>query len=396
MSATETVPAADRPVRGPGPRILVVEGALRDNGGLRVSHDLARRWQAAGARVRFLVLETVAPTVPLLQPDPGLDVRFASGKVRRFRSAVVPVVLGALRHARRADVVVSGSEVGYNLLVGWAAARVTRTPFVVLVQNSLPRAVAAWTPAALRPLLSAVHRRVDAAVCVSPGLVEEVRRAGLPADRIHTAAIGIDVEATLQRVRDAGGPVRSASGRTRLVAAGRLAEQKGFDVLLDAVARVVAAGRDVELVLVGAGPLREVLQRQVAELGLGEHVELAGHVADPQPLLAGADLFVLSSRYEGNGSLVLLEALAHGVPVVATDCPTGPRYVLRDGEVGDLVPVEDPQALADAVLRHLDDPEPLRRKAQLGPARARDFDQGPAAEEVARVLRSVHRRGRRG
>ena len=381
-----------RPSSGRGPRVLVVEGALRDNGGLRVSLDLARRWQDLGARVRFLVLENVEPDGPMLQPDPQLDTRWGSAQVRRFRSAAPRVLVNVLRHVRRADVVVSGSEVGYGLLIGWLAARATGTPFVVLVQSSLPRAVAAWTPARLRPALTAVHRRVDAAVCVSPGLVDDVLEVGLPADRVHVADVGIDVDARLAAVAAHGGPVRSTSGRTRLVAAGRLSAQKGFDVLLDALALVVADGGDVELVLVGAGEEDERLRAQAERLGLGDRVDFAGHVGHLQALLAGADLFVLSSRYEGNGSLVLLEALAHGTPVVATDCPTGPRHVLRDGEVGDLVPVEDPRALADAVLAFCRDPAPLRRKARLGPARARDFDQQRAAVQIARLLAELTRR----
>jgi glycosyltransferase involved in cell wall biosynthesis len=379
-------------VTPPGPRVLLIEGALRDNGGLRVSIGLARRWQELGARVRFLVLENVRPDAPMLEPDPALDVRWGSARVRRFRSAAPRVVLNTLRHARRADVVVSGSEVGYGLLVGWAAARATGTPFVVLVQSSLPRAVAVWTPARLRPLLGAVHRRVDAAVCVSPGLVDDVVEAGLPAERVHVAAVGIDVAATLRAVEAQGGPRRPAPGRTRFVAAGRLAEQKGFDVLLDAFARVAAARDDVELEVVGAGPLDAELRARAEALGLGERVTFPGHVADLQARLAGADAFVLSSRYEGNGSLVLLEALAHGRPVIATDCPTGPRHVLRDGALGDLVPPEDPAALAEAMLAFARDPAPLRAKAAGAPARAWDFDQDAAALEVAQVLAGVLRR----
>ncbi|WP_328292780.1 glycosyltransferase [Kineococcus sp. NBC_00420] len=383
-------PASGTP--GPGPRVLLIEGALRDNGGLRVSLDLARRWQAMGARVRFLVLENVEPDGPMLQPDPALDTRWGSAQVRRFRSAVPRIVATTVRHARRADVVVSGSEVGYGLLIGWAAAKIAGKPFVVLVQSSLPRAVAAWTPARLRPLLTSVHQRVDAAVCVSPGLVDDVVEVGLPAERIHVADIGIDVAATRQAALDQGGPRRPTSGRTRFVAAGRLAQQKGFDVLLEAVARVVAAGDDVELEIVGAGELDADLKAQAELLGLGDRVEFPGHVGDLQARLAGADAFVLSSRYEGNGSLVLLEALAHGRPVIATDCPTGPRFVLRDGELGDLVPTEDVTALADALSAFVRDPEPLLRKASGAVNRAWDFDQDAAALEVATILAGLVRR----
>ncbi|MFC0465292.1 glycosyltransferase [Kineococcus gynurae] len=351
-----------------------------------MSHDFAFRWTREGHRVRFLVLEAVADGPGVFTPEPELDVVFASPRPGRFRRTAPRILAETFGQVRRADVVVSGSEVGYQLLFGWLATRVLRKRFVMLVQSRLPDAVAAWTPGRLRPLLSFVHRRVDAAVCVSPGLVPDVLAAGVPAERIHVARVGIDSDEVLRRAGRDGGPERGS--RPRIVAVGRLARQKGFDVLLDAFARARGAGLDAELVVVGEGEEREALEAQAAELGVADRVHLPGHVPDAQTIIAGADLFVLSSRYEGLG-LVLLEALAHGVPVIATDCPTGPRHVLDDGRHGELVPVEDADALGRAIRRHFERPQDRRGGGVPSQQRARTFDQAAAAEDLAAYLESL-------
>jgi glycosyltransferase involved in cell wall biosynthesis len=150
--------------------------------------------------------------------------------------------------------------------------------------------------------------------------------------------------------------------------------------LLHALARV-RRERDVRLVVLGRGPLRERLSELAAELGVGEAVRMPGVVANPFAYLARASAFVLSSAWEGLPN-VLLEALACGCPVVATDCPSGPREILADGRHGRLVPVADPEALAAAILATLDappDPGPLR-------ARAADFALARSADRYLEVL----------
>ena len=392
---------ASVPAAGAAPRILLIEGALRDNGGLRVSHDLARRWAAADVPVTLLVLERVAPVPPMFAPAPGVPWVYASGRVRRFRTALPWVLVGLLRHSLRADVLISGSEVGWGLLLGWGVARATRRPFFTMVHSPLQRAVDDWRPARLRPALRWVHRHVDRAFCVAPGLVGPMVSNGLPAERVEVTPVGIDVDDVIRRGRATSGDAADdaalddaalddavASG-PMLVGMGRLAPAKGFDLLVDASARVQRLGLRHRLVIVGEGPSRSALEGQIAATGFADRIRLVGHLDEPQPTLAGADLFVLSSRHEGNGSLVLLEALAHGRPVVAADCETGPREVLHDGALGELVAVEDVDALAAALAGFVRDPGPLRAKALSGPARARDFDQAAAAQFLLDRVREV-------
>ena len=140
----------------------------------------------------------------------------------------------------------------------------------------------------------------------------------------------------------------------RIVAVGRLTRQKGFDVLLQAFAEL-SRHRRANLLILGEGPERQNLERQAERLGLRDRVHLPGFDPNPYAYMARADLFVLSSRFEGSPN-ALKEALALGTPVVATDCRSGPGQILQNGRYGPLVPVEDPQALAEAMEQGLASP----------------------------------------
>ncbi|WP_251963228.1 glycosyltransferase, partial [Salinibacter ruber] len=118
---------------------------------------------------------------------------------------------------------------------------------------------------------------------------------------------------------------------------GRLVEEKGFSTLLRAFAEVVRARR-ARLVILGEGKERPVLEQQAERLGVSDHVWMPGFVSNPMKYMADAEAFVLSSKSEGLGN-VLVEAMACGTPVVSTDCPGGPSEVLQEGKHGRLVPV---------------------------------------------------------
>lgn len=164
---------------------------------------------------------------------------------------------------------------------------------------------------------------------------------------------------------DVSGSDRLAAGKTklptagsagpRLLAIGRLDAQKGFDLLLEAIARV-RLHRPWELAIVGDGPEKEALELQSERLGLGGAIHWVGAVANPFPYYRWADVVVMPSRYEGFPN-VLLEAMALGRAVIACDCKTGPRELTEGGRFGVLVPVGDIAALADAILALGADPE---------------------------------------
>ena len=139
---------------------------------------------------------------------------------------------------------------------------------------------------------------------------------------------------------------------------------KDFATLLAAFAKVLAR-RPARLIVLGKGRLLPTLTAQAEELGVARHVDFPGFVKNPYAFMAKAGVFVLSSRHEGLGN-VLIQAMACGCPVVSTDCRYGPAEILEDGRWGELVPVGDSLALSEAMLRTLDRPPPseaLRERA---------------------------------
>jgi glycosyltransferase involved in cell wall biosynthesis len=166
-------------------------------------------------------------------------------------------------------------------------------------------------------------------------------------------------------------PDRTSDGRT-LTAVGRLAPQKRFDLLLDAFARLAPRFPEWRLEIWGEGPERVALERQRDALGLSNRVSLPGVSSNPGEWTASADVFVMTSEYEGWAN-VLAEALAAGVPAVAFDCPFGPREILGKNNAGVLVPFGDVAALAESLAQLLENPGLRAHYSKNGRKRAADF-----------------------
>jgi glycosyltransferase involved in cell wall biosynthesis len=164
-----------------------------------------------------------------------------------------------------------------------------------------------------------------------------------------------------------------------IISAGRLETVKDYPTLIRAF-KLLRERQDVRLLILGEGAERENLEKLIESLELQDNVWLAGFVSNPFAYMKKASLFVLSSIFEGFGN-VIVEAMACGVPVVSTNCPSGPSEILENGKWGELVPVGDPAALAEAMAKSLNSKEkPDVRK------RAMDFTVDKAVEEHLNIL----------
>ncbi|CAI8944847.1 glycosyltransferase [Methylocaldum szegediense] len=201
-----------------------------------------------------------------------------------------------------------------------------------------------------------MYAAVDRIVAVSEGVAEDTRRiARLPPEKIVVIRNPVITPDMLEKSRmPVDHPWFESSNIPVILGAGRLTRQKDFSTLIRAFARVRST-IDSRLLILGEGRLRPDLEKLAARLGIADAVSLPGHVANPYAYMARSSLFVLSSAWEGSPN-VLTEALALGTPVVSTDCPSGPREILRDGRFGPLVPVGDAERLAEAMLNMLQSP----------------------------------------
>lgn len=315
-------------------------------------------------------------------------------ELRVLRVPRLLAAVGSLRRELREfapDLVYSlMDEPSLVMSLALRAAR-SRARFVVSVQNSYERMTGPHASGARRltyRLLPWFYRRVDALVAISRGVAQDIARMS-PRLAARTRVIynaGYDDETLALAARAVPLPEVPAGHRV-VVACGRLTLQKGFTHLLGAFAQVSQAVPSV-LWLVGTGELEAELRERARALGIDDRVEFLGFRGNPYAVMRRGDVFVLSSLWEGFGN-VIVEAMAVGTPVVASDCPHGPGEIIEEGASGLLVPPADEAALATAVLRVLRDPALAERLRQAGLARSRAFSGPSIGGEYAAAFRDV-------
>ena len=257
-------------------------------------------------------------------------------------------------------------------------------PLVVTVHNAPPSA--GVNGAIYQALELIVARSAAAVLCVSPDLEERMRRAGArDVGRALVPSPGNAGPGSAELGRAAREAIgREPGGRPLIVAAGRLAPQKGFATLIEAATRWQDLSPAPLLAIAGEGPLRGELTASAAPLGAA--VRFLGHRADVPALLAAADVFVLPSVWEGQ-PLIVQEALRAGRPIVATRAGGIPDLTGEDGAL--LIPPGDPAALAAAVRRVLTSPSLARRLADAALTRARTL---PSENDAIEAAIAVYRR----
>jgi glycosyltransferase involved in cell wall biosynthesis len=357
-------------------RIAILLPDLRPGGAERLHLELAREWRRRCIGVDFVLRQARGELLAQLPPSAQV-VDLAAARVR---ATLRPLVAYLRKDPPEALL----AAMWPLTCIAASAARSAGYNGRVVVSEHAPQSLSYADRGALHNTLMKATMRVgyrlaDARVGVSSGVADDMARlSGMDRSRITV----IHNPAATGRVVEAGyGVPPVLAGRTGpiLLTVGTLKAVKRHDLLIRAFAKLPRL--DATLCILGEGQERSALETLIGSLGLQDRVLLAGYQADPAPWYAHADLFVLSSDHEGFGN-VIVEALEHGLPVVSTNCPTGPREILEDGKYGTLVPVGDVQALADAMdaaLVRQHDREALKRRAQ-------DFSVDKAADAYLDLL----------
>ncbi|MDF2757558.1 MAG: glycosyl transferase group 1 [Thermomicrobiales bacterium] len=333
-----------------GARIALFTRDLAGGGIGRVIVNLATGFAERGHDVDIVLARRRGPY--LAQLAPGVRV-IDLGVDRTLRC--VPGLVRYLRRERPRALLACAD--GANVVALWAK-RLAGSPVRLLISThtSLSRNAREASQARGRLIPYFVRRFypwADDVIAVSQGVADDLAAtAQLDRERIRVIYNPVDIRGIIEAATaPLDHPWFGPGEPPVIVSAGRLTRQKDYPTLIRAFGRV-RQRRPARLLILGEGEDRPALEALARELGVGADLSLPGFVANPYPFLAAARLFVLSSAWEGFGN-VLIEAMALGTPVIATDCPSGPAEILGHGRYGTLVPVGDHVALAQAMASGL-------------------------------------------
>jgi len=282
----------------------------------------------------------------------------------RARWAVLPLLI-YFRKTRPSLVITTPAHVIPATLIAGRLAGVPVVPWEQTILSYdkpfLPFLTKHIVPVARRTL----YRWLAAIAAVSSDVAREVK-----SEYIGKQVFVLPNPCCVDCIREAAGPVQHNKGELcKLITVGRLIHQKGIDVLLKALHLLRKQGlRSWQLEILGDGPMRHQYQRMAVELGLEGYVKFMGYVTNPYLRMVQSDIFVHAARWEGFG-MVIVEAMALGLPIVATSCPGGPKEILDHGRYGRLVPPDNPDALAETLAELIHNPAERQRLSEAARTR---------------------------
>ena len=355
-------------------RIAILLPDLRGGGAERLHILLANHWHAQGIKVDFVLMRRHGELLGLLPEGIGIFDLSAD----RIRNAIVP--LSRYLRKSRPDIIIAAMwPLTSAAVLSW---RLAGKPGRLYLSDHIQLSISCVQELKISPwYLGAVMRLTYPAasglIAVSEGVKQDMCRLGGFADSqvrciYNPAAIGVSSQSEPKNARQR---MWGAGFDHHILSTGTLKAQKDHATLIRAFG-LLPASLHAKLTILGEGALRPELEALVQQLGLQGRVAMPGFVVDPYPWYRTADLFVLSSRWEGFGN-VIVEALECGVPVVSTDCQSGPAEILENGRIGKLVPIQDPVALAAGMATSLT--EPVDRDLLM--RRARDFSVSAIADQ---------------
>ncbi len=344
-------------------KIALFLPVLVGGGAERVMVNLADELAKLGRNVDFVLAKADGPYLHQVPPAVNI-VDLHTGRTRNS----LPGLIDYLNKTRPRALISGLDNVNVLAVLANKLAR-SSTKSIITLHNTYSEKIKHQTVFSLgwftRQMMTWLYPKADEIVAVSQGVADDYRKTiGLPAERIKVIYNPV-INATLYAKAEEAlsHPWFAPEAPPVVLSAGRLTEQKNYAALIRAVARV----KDkcpVRLMILGEGELRGELEALVATLGLQELVSLPGFVKNPYQYMARAGVFALSSRWEGLPT-VLIEAMALGIPVVSSNCRSGPEEILQAGRLGWLVPVDDIEGLAAAIAEALTARTPRYRSEDL-------------------------------
>jgi glycosyltransferase involved in cell wall biosynthesis len=333
---------------------LTVLASFSGEGGVeRMLLNLLNGFASRGLKVDLLLIKSNSKHLSELHPN-ITTIELGS---KHTLTSLLPLTR-YLRSHQPASLLVAKDRAGRLAVL---ARRLSGSPtrLVVRLGTNLSAALAHRSRIKLwlrRTPIRLLYPGIDCIIAVSEGVKQDtIEVAGIEPGRIEVVRNPVLTPRLLElAAQPSPHPWLDDTAVPVILGAGRLTVQKDFASLLRAFARL-RASRSCRLIILGDGRQERLLKELAVELGIEEDLSLPGFTTNPYAYMARAELFVLSSRWEGSPN-VLTEAMALGTPVVATDCPSGPRETLDGGRYGPLVPVGDWQALAEAMAQSLDNP----------------------------------------
>lgn len=310
----------------------------------------------------------------------SITVKYALEKGNRFTRKPLEVLKKMVKESKEVDLIVSSLELT-TTYISIVAGAIASKPTIGWVHINLDEFKVA-KKLSHRILLKSLYPLLSGVIAVSNGVKESVEKI-VPSLRGKTEVVYNPLP--VQEIQKMGNEnIIFESNNPMVLAAGRLTYQKSFGFLIRCHANLIRQGIIHDLVILGDGEEKEELQSLIKKLGVEETVFLMGFQENPYSWIGKADVFVLSSRFEGFG-MVIGEAMALGVPVVSTDCPSGPVELLNNGEYGILVESQNKEEMCNAIKNMLNDKD-VRKLYQLkGLERVEHFDESniiPQLEEI--------------
>jgi len=366
------------------PDVAILVSFSGEGGVERMVLNLVNALAEEGSHIDLLLiksdsrhLDRIHPSVKRIDLGAGHTATSLPSLVRYLRKVHPPCLLAAKDRAGRLAVVAralagaAGTRLALRLGTNLTAA---------LAHKSLWRRVLRRLPIRL------LYPRIETIIAVSEGVRQDTLAvSGVDPRRVVVVRNPVITRTLLEAsTAPSPHPWLSQAGTPVVLGAGRLTLQKDFPTLLRAFAKL-REKRPCRLIILGEGRQRQALLELGRELGISKDLALPGFTPNPHAYMGRADLFVLSSRWEGSPN-VLTEAMALGTPVVATDCPSGPAELLEQGHIAPLVPVGEWRALAEAMASVLDHPpqgEQLRRAV-------REYSAETSARRYREILGLTH------